>query len=408
MLRSVGTHTDAARSSPAWRLLRGALVVSTIAAIAVALVFIVLGESTSDITHTLLSIFFLGVPGTYTVVGALVCRRRPENTVGWLCLAIGFVWAVQAAAEAVGAWTYARGLPSIAEWMALSDPLWLPAVGLTSLLVLTFPDGQLLSARWRWFAWFCTGSFVLVTIQLVTVPGRVTGLPGTENPIGSAWLQHLSPLFVLIPISFVGAVTSLVLRYRRSDGLARLQIRWIAFAGMVLLAVGLPLLVATLLGSLTAATGFPVPVALIDTAANMTVPLTIGVAVLRYRLYEIDTIINRTLVYAGLTAVLVATYLVSVLAFRFVLDPITGKSDLAVAVSTLGVAALFRPLRSRIQRLVDRRFYRRKYDAARTLESFVARLREEVDLEAVGLDLRAVVNETMQPAHVSLWLQRGP
>ena len=406
MLQSVGTDAGAARSSPAWRLLRGVLAISTIATIAVALVFLALDAPTSSAGTTLVSVVFLTIPVTFAVVGGLLSVRRPENSVGWLCLTIGLVWGVAAAGDAITVWATHRGHLGVVEWAGLSEPLWLPAVGLTGQLALRLPDGNLPSERWRWFSWFCTGSVVLVTVVLITEPGPVNDVPGTENPIGSEWLHALSPLFVLIPISFLGAFLSLALRYRRSDGLARLQIRWIAFGGLVIVAVGLPLLVATLLGHLD--DGLPAPVQAVDIVANLAIPITIGVAVLRYRLYEIDTIINRTLVYAGLTAVLVATYLVSVLAFRIVLDPITGKSDLAVAVSTLAVAALFRPLRSRIQRLVDHRFYRRKYDAARTLESFVARLREEVDLEAVGLDLRAVVNETMQPAHVSLWLQREP
>src|ERR1700710_280782 len=123
--------------------------------------------------------------------------RRPENTVGWLCLTIGFLWAIAAAVDAITSWAEGQGRLGVAEWTGLSDALWLPAVGLTCLLVLTFPNGRLLSEGWRWFAWFCTGSVIFVTILLSTVPGRVTHLPGTENPIGSPWLQHLSPLFVL-------------------------------------------------------------------------------------------------------------------------------------------------------------------------------------------------------------------
>jgi hypothetical protein len=401
----VGSRAGLARSSPAWRLLRGALALFTVASVAFALTFLVLDAAASSAGTTLVSVMFLAVPATFAVVGGLLSVRRPENTVGWMCLTIGLVWGIQSAGDAITVWAIHRDHLGLVEWAGLSEALWLPAVGLTGQLALRLPDGRLPSERWRLFSWFCTGSVVLVTVVLLTKPGRVNDVPGTINPVGSAWLHALSPLFVLIPISFLGAFLSLALRYRRSDGLARLQIRWIAFGGLVIVAVGLPLLVATLLGHL--GTGLPVPVQAVDIVANLAIPITIGVAVLRYRLYEIDTIINRTLVYAGLTAVLVATYLVSVLAFRLVLDPITGKSDLAVAVSTLAVAALFRPLRSRIQRLVDHRFYRRKYDAARTLESFVARLREEVDLETVGLDLRAVVNETMQPEHVRLWLQRG-
>jgi hypothetical protein len=369
-------------------------------------VFLVLGAAESNAGTTLVSVMFLAIPATYSIVGGVLCRRRPENGVGWLCSGIGFVWALAAAGDAVIDWAVGQGRLDVVDWVGLSAPLWLPAVGLTCLLVLTFPDGRLLSERWRWFAWFSIGSFALVTILLVAEPGRVAEVPGTVNPVGSGWARVLAPLFVLIPVSFVGAVTSLILRYRRSDGLARLQIRWIAFGGMVLLAVGLPLLIATLLGYLEG--DFPVPVEAVDIVANLAIPITIGIAVLRYRLYEIDTIINRALVYGCLTATLAVTYVALVALLQVLLRPLTRESSLAVAASTLAVAALFRPLRATIQGAVDRRFYRRKYDAGRTLESFVARLREEVDLETVGVELRSVVSETMQPAHVSLWLQTVP
>ena len=219
------------------------------------------------------------------------------------------------------------------------------------------------------------------------------------NPlrIDNAAIDALLPIGTALLVAGVaGAVASLVVRMRGSSGVQRQQLKWFAFA---FCAVAVAVAVAALFWNTTP---------LVNIALGLTlnlVPVAAGVAILRYRLYDIDLVINRTLVYGALTAVLVATYLVSVLAFRAILDPLTGRSDLDVAISTLAVAALFRPLRSRIQRLVDRRFYRQHYDAARTLESFTGRLRQEVDLETVSDDLRSVVRETMQPAHVSLWLR---
>ena len=399
----MGSDNKGARASPRWRLLRSALGLATVLAIVIALVFLALDVDASQAGTTLVSAMFLAVPATFLVVGGLLSARRPENSVGWLCLTIGLVWGVASAGDAITVWATHEGHLGVVEWAGLSEQLWLPAVGLTGQLALRLPDGRLPSERWRWFSWFCNGSVVLVTVVLVTEPGTVNDVPGTENPIGSPALHTLAPLFVLIPISFLGAFLSLWLRYRRSDGLARLQIRWIAFGGLIIVAVGLPLLFATLLGVID--TGLPVPVQAVDILANMAIPITICVAVLRYRLYELGTIINRTLVYGALTVTLALTYLALVGLLQVALSPLTHRSSLAVAASTLAVAALFRPIRTRIQDAVDRRFYRSKYDAARTLDAFGARLRDEVDLQTLGGDLRAVVADTMQPAHVSLWLR---
>jgi hypothetical protein len=191
---------------------------------------------------------------------------------------------------------------------------------------------------------------------------------------------------------------SLVVRFRRSRGVTRLQLKWLAMSGVLF---ALSMLVSTVLFLVGLKTAGNVPVLL----ALSSVPIFAGEAMLRRRLYDIDVVINRTLVYALLTATLAAVYVGSVLLLQLALSSVTSDSSLAVAVSTLGVAALFRPARSRIQAVVDRRFYRRKYDAARTLEQFSARLREQVDLDSLGGELRAVVSETMQPAHVSLWLR---
>ena len=194
----------------------------------------------------------------------------------------------------------------------------------------------------------------------------------------------------------------------RSRGIERQQLKWFAYVAAVS-AGGLMCAIVT--SSVGGEADWATVVAPIGwfTALAMVgfgIPAATGVAVLRYRLYEIDVVIRRTLVYAGVTASLAAAYLASVLLLQLALDPVTSGSSLAVAVSTLAVAALFRPARSRIQRAVDHRFYRRRYDAAVTLESFSARLREQVDLDALGAELRSVVTETMQPAHVSLWLRR--
>ena len=212
-----------------------------------------------------------------------------------------------------------------------------------------------------------------------------------------AWLVCL--------VGVVAAAVALVRRFRAARGVERLQLKWVVFAGAMLAAVflvGFPTFLFPVPDSVESVRGSAF------TLASAGIPVAAGIAILRYRLYDIDVVINRTLVYGSLTATLAAVYLGSVLLLQLALDPVTSGSSLAVAVSTLAVAALFRPARARIQAVVDRRFYRRKYDAAHTLEGFSARMREQVDLDALGGELRSVVAETMQPAHVSLWLRREP
>ncbi len=276
-----------------------------------------------------------------------------------------------------------------------------------AVLMMVYPDGHLVSRRWRWAMAACVVFILPVVLQGMLAPGPLYEFPGVTNPAGIGdlrWLHDVptEPAFLVI----LGLGTaSVVVRFRRSAGVERTQLKWFVWsAAMLTTFLPLAFLATQLLGTAEsgradAIGGFLFALLLCG------LPVSIGIAILRHRLYDIDRLINRTLVYGTLTALLVATYVISVLLLRIALDPLVGGSDLAVATSTLAAAALFRPLRTRIQRIVDRRFYRSGYDAARTLDGFTTRLRHELDLETLGTDLRVVVNDTFQPSHVSLWMR---
>ena len=348
---------------------------------------------------------FLGVMMlVFAGTGVLIASRHPGNAIGWTFLgaavAIGLAGSAGSYADY---WADGRGgsewLGKTAAWYA--ELSWIPFILVpVTFLLLLFPDGRLISRRWRVVAWCAgvgiAGNFVLEGLR----PGPIPEYPQIRNPYGveSSVLEGLEALTVLaLLIGILGSALSLILRFRRARGEQRLQMKWLAFAGAVA-AVTVPLGTAAAL--LVGEIAF-VPIML----SVMGLPLATGVAILRHRLYDIDVVINRTLVYGALTATLALTYLGSVLLLQLAMSGITEGSGLAVAASTLAVAALFRPARARIQQGVDRRFYRRKYDAARTLERFGTHLRDEVDLDALGGELRAVVAQSMQPASISLWLR---
>jgi hypothetical protein len=357
----------------------------------------------------------------FTIVGALIASRRPENPIGWICLVAGLFWTLIALGDQYTAYGLATTgvVPFPVAVAALSQWLWVPPVGLLSIyLILFFPDGRLPSRRWRPLAWFSGAVMVLVSLAIALAPGPLPDFGGVRNPFGLEgypWIADATNVIpALLPLCTLASALSLVLRYRRSRSGSeeREQIKWIAFAGSF---VGLMSLI-TVVSALIFAPEFPYstgtqPLWLgvlqdVELLSFAGIPVAVGIAVLRYRLYDIDVIINRTLAYGSLTATLIALYFGGVVVLQRLFVIITGQqSTLAVVASTLLIAALFSPLRRRIQAFIDRRFYRRKYDARKTLEAFSTKLREGTDLDALNNDLVEVVRETMQPAHVSLWLR---
>jgi hypothetical protein len=361
----------------------------------------------------------------FPIVGALIASRRPRNPIGWICLADGLLWTFLGMIETYGIYGLARpgSVAFPVAVYALDQWLWVPVVGLLAIyLILLFPDGRLLSRRWRPLAWFSGVAILLGSAGSGLSPGPIADLGGVRNPYGlegQPWVADTAnAILVVFLVCILASVLSLILRYRRSLGERRQQIKWIAFAASF---VGFGFVSAMASGLIVLAFApeswgsVNTPPLWFDLLFSVVlvsfggVPIAVGAAVLRYRLYDIDLLINRALVYGALTVLLAATYFGGVVGLQAVVRSLTAQgSTLAVVASTLGIAALFVPLRRRVQGFVDRSFYRRKYDAAKTLEAFNARLREETDLDALSSDVVGVVRRTMQPAHVSLWLRPDP
>jgi hypothetical protein len=356
-------------------------------------------------------VFSTAVP--FATVGVFVASRRPENPVGWLFICFGAAAALRFTGSQYATYallSHPGSLPAGDLIATFAIHLWHPALGFLTFSFLLFPHGLLLSRRWRIVAWVSAVSCITALIS---------GMLEYEFLYEYTWPEDLSfvrPLFTG-PVAEVAATVfwyssmvilamllasggSLVMRLRRSVGEERQQLKWVVYS-VALLAFVVPstIFVIIILQSLEDARVF-------FAVLFPLIPISVGIAILKYRLYDIDLIINRTLVYGSLTVLLVSVYVASVVVLQGLLRALSGQeSQLAIVASTLLIAALFSPLRRRIQSSIDRRFYRRKYDAAKTLEAFSAKLRDETDLDALSEDLVGAVRETMQPAHVSLWLR---
>jgi hypothetical protein len=344
----------------------------------------------------------------FSTVGSVIISRRPNNIIGWLLNAAGFLLGLNHFSCEYAIYTSLAQPGSLpggeaAAWLAYW--IFVPPSALLVFMFLLFPTGRLASSRWRWFAGF---SVIAASIGVVSMAfsSGVTYLGPVPNPLGIENLRGIDRivepfLFTLLLL----AASSMFVRLRRATGVERQQIKWFAYAAAVAVSgqiLGHSLFVVTDASWVRWAGVIPGMVGVLG------MPVAMGIAILRFRLYEIDLVINRTLVYGSLTVMLAAVYLGGVAATEAIFRALTGheqQPQLAIVVSTLVIAALFNPLRRRIQGFIDRRFYRRKYDAAKTLAAFSTKLRNETDLDALSDDLVSVVRDTMQPAHVSLWLR---
>jgi hypothetical protein len=343
----------------------------------------------------------------FAVVGAVLVAMRPTNTIGWIMAAIALMVSTFLTGDSYAAYVMVtRGHPDalavVSAW--IGSWYWLTLLVLVLIYMpLLFPDGRLPSRRWLPIAVLAgVGMLGIVVLGALADTLPLNEAPGYEidNPIGIEGLGNVEDLPVfgvltsLLVVCIIGAGASVVMRFRRSRGAERQQMKWFAYAVVPMLLIPTDGFLPGIISSVA------LSVVLIG------LPTAIGIAVLRYRLYDIDLLINRTLVYGTLTATLVALYFGGIVVLQRLFVLLTGQqSTLAVVASTLAIAAVFNPLRRRIQGFVDRRFYRSKYDARTTLEAFSTKLRDETDLQALNGELVNVVRETMQPAHVSLWLR---
>jgi len=361
----------------------------------------------SPLTWHFLANDWIGIAIFFTsgVVGALVASRLPANPIGWIFIGLVVALGISSAADGYAGLSVDHGHEGgLVPWAAwYEDKVFVAFFATLLYSLLLFPNGRLLTRRWLVVLWTGTAGLLLCAVAVLFGPGTLSDYPQFENPAEIHipvvdWL--FLPGFALFCAALIGAVVSVVLRFRRAEGIERQQLKVLVASGGAATAT---FVISGFIGSWTDE-DLGIAITLLGVLA---IPVGIGVAMLRYRLYDIDRVISRTLVYGALTVILGGAYAALVLAGQAVFSSFAGGSNLAIAASTLVVAALFLPLRSRLQRFVDRRFYRRRYDAQRTLETFGARLRQEVELAALAADLRGVVHETVQPVHVSLWLRRG-
>jgi hypothetical protein len=339
----------------------------------------------------------------YSVIGAIIASRLPGHPIGWICCAIGFIAAVDHFGGEYAVYALLaqpHPLPGGMAMLWLQDWLWMLFIGLIVFLLLLFPTGRLPSSSWRPFAW---GSVVVILVAVILTASMP--LPSSVDEIQSYFEEPPSPIQLSVLLLGLVAAASVVIGRRNARGVERQQIKWLLYAAPIWF-FGSVLKIAVFYFALVEGPWGLLVGYLLVAVGGLGGPIAIGVAILRYRLYEIDTLINRTLVYGALTAALVAVYVGSVVALQGLLRALTGgESQLAIVASTLAVAAMFTPLRRGIQAFIDRRFYRRKYDATKTLEAFAAKLRDETDLDSLNAELVGAVRETMHPAHVSLWLR---
>ncbi len=346
---------------------------------------------------------------SFSIIGAIIASRLPANPLGWLfCVA-----ACGAAVDHFSA-EYAlyallaqpTSLPAGEALAWLASWAWILYCGCIALSLLLFPNGRPPSRRWRWLAWLSVILTIAGAVWVAFSPGVIGNLGSIRNPLGIEGLPSgFKPVqTIMLALLFVAALSTLVVRLRRARGIERQQIKWPAFT--VVVVAGSSFLSDTAISEAIGLRWLEWAGYVIFIPALIGFPISIGIAIVRYRLYDIDILINRTLVYGALSATLALIYFGGVATTQAIFRALTGQQEqpqLAIVISTLLIAALFNPLRRRIQRFIDRRFYRRKYDARKTLEAFSAKLRDETDLDALSDDLVGVVKETMQPSRISLW-----
>jgi len=395
------------RPSPTVALVPGSGLARGVTAVAWAMwagsvLFVAISLMTSPSSGDLVGSVAQGVAAlSFATVGAILASRLPGNVIGWLLALGGLCFALISGAAGLadlGLTVHPGSVPG-AIWFAwLTQWIWAPAIGAVILLALVYPTGWLLSARWRPVALAAVLILAFLSLGSAVIPWP-DGLFPVGNPlqIGGGAVTMLDDLFapagLIVVLMALLAVASLVIRYRRAAGIERAQLKWFAAVAAICLPALLIGLTLSWVFYLIAFGGFAL------------LPVAIGIAILRYRLFEIDRLISRTISWVILTVLVAALFVAFVLALQAIVAPLTGSNEIAVAGSTLLVFALFAPIRRRVQRLVDRRFNRTRYDAERTVAAFAGRLRDQVDLEHLQAEILATVSQAVEPSSVSLWLR---